>query len=297
MYESLDVLRKYAEKLSPKLSSQIRGVHECLEPHYRSEVRYAQSVARGLQGCEREIVDLLGEVLRTRLSEVHLDEDRFFDVKRNAATIRNAELYYRSMVFGGPDSWNVRDHHMMNTLDALLLHHGETAKAVVWAHNTHIGDYHATDMVDEGYINLGGLARERYGIENVHLVGFGTYEGEVLAGHSWGAKPKIMKVPPAAPGSYENYLHETAKKLKSKALLLPEISSERLPSLSVRRGHRAIGVVYQTDQRMPDHGYVPTDLARRYDSFVFIDRTAALRDLAYEKTIEGTLPETWPTGL
>lgn len=297
MYESIEAVREYADKMDPKLSAQIRGIFSCFEPHKKSETDYARSLMTSSEGCEAEVVGFLTEILRTRVAETKLQEEELFDIQRNAITIRNAERYYRAMVFGGPESWNVRDHHMMDTLDALLRHHGETAKAVVWAHNTHIGDYHATDMFKEGYINLGGLARERYGVENVHLVGFGTYEGEVLAGHSWGAMPSVMSVPPAIEGSYEKYLHEASKSIGSSHLILPEISTQPLPSLSTLRGHRAIGVVYEPNEGTHHRNYVPTELNKRYDSFIFIDQTTALKGLVYPESRKGLLPETWPTGL
>ena len=297
LFESIDVVKNYSEKLSPKLSGQIQAIYSCFDPHMRTESSYARSLSKNLEGCESEVVDFLAEILRTRLDEIKLTGDEFFDARRNAVAIRNAELYYRAMVFGGPESWNVRDQHMMDTLDALFLRHGEGSKAIVWAHNTHIGDYHATDMVNEGYVNLGGLARERYGIENVHLVGFGTFGGEVLAGSSWGAIPEKMSVPAAIHGSYEHYLHETSFSLEAPALLLPQISTERLASLSTRRGHRAIGVVYQSNEGVHHRNYVPTELARRYDSFIFIDQTTALKERATAGSRKGELPETWPTGL
>lgn len=297
MYDSIEWVRNYASQMSPKLSSQIQGIFSCFEPHKKSETDYARSLMTNSEGCEVEIVAFLTEILRTRTAETNLRDEELFDVQRNAITIRNAERYYRAMVFGGPDSWNVRDHHMMDTLDSVLRHHGETAKAIVWAHNTHIGDYHATDMLKEGYINLGGLARERYGVENVHLVGFGTYEGEVLAGHSWGAVPEKMSIPPAMDGSYEKYLHEASRSLGSPSLILPGISTDPLPSLTTSRGHRAIGVVYQPKEGPHHRNYVPTELCRRYDSFIFIDKTTALKGLTYPEQRKGALPETWPTGL
>src|SRR5204862_1219142 len=121
---------------------------------------------------------------------------------------KNAEHYYRTMVHGGPDSWNVRDCHMTETLDRLMRHHGPAAKAIVWEHNTHIGDARFTDMADDGMVNVGQLVREQHGGEGVVLVGFGSHYGSVIAGRQWEAPMERMAVPPARKGSWDHVLHQ-----------------------------------------------------------------------------------------
>jgi putative phosphoribosyl transferase len=292
LYESLDRVRTYAKKLDPELEKRVLESYSCFDFFNRNEKEYAKSLMKWPAGCEKEIIRILRDILRLRLEETHLHEHELFDVQQNAKIVRNAEKYYRAMMVGGAESWNIRDEHMMDSLDALLRYHGEGAKAIVWAHNTHIGDYHATDMVNEGYVNLGGLARERYGMDNVVLMGFGTYQGEVLAGRAWEAKPEIMKLPPALNSSYEDYFHKASEQIKAPQFYVVMNGDD---SLSLRKGHRAVGVVYQPVFESHGRNYVPTELSHRYDAFVFVDRTSSLRALpvVYEK---GLLPETWPTG-
>ncbi|MBC7457189.1 MAG: erythromycin esterase family protein, partial [Bdellovibrionaceae bacterium] len=162
-----------------------------------------------------------------------------------------------------------------------------------WAHNTHIGDYRATDMKDAGYVNLGGLARQSYGEENVALIGFGTYRGEVLAGSGWGRPEQAMPLPPAREDSYEYHFHQAAKKhnLNQFYLLLEDQTHS---PFSHQLGHRAVGVVY--DPRQESRGnYVPTELSKRYDAFIFVDKTHALKSL-HTVFVRGEFPETWPSG-
>lgn len=292
LYQSLDLVKSYLSKIDKKLSLRLLEAYSCLESFEKNEIAYAQSLVRWPDGCEKQVQESLREVLRLRLENTKLENYELFNFQQNAKVIANAEKYYRTMVYGGPESWNNRDQHMMDTLDSLLKFHGENSKAIVWAHNSHIGDYHATDMVSDGYVNLGGLARERYGMEAVSLVGFGTYEGEVLAGKAWDAKPEIMKIPPAKVGSYEHFFHEATKELHYDDFYL---MMNQEPSFMQKRGHRAIGVVYQTIFENHGKNYVPTELAKRYDSFVFVNKTTALRPLA-TLIQKGMLPETWPVG-
>jgi erythromycin esterase-like protein len=194
------------------------------------------------------------------------------------------------MVGGGPESWNVRDTHMADTLDRLLDFHGPDAKAIVWAHNTHIGDARATDMASHGLVNIGQLARERHGADGVCLVGFGSYQGSVVAASRWGGTPEVMTMPPARAGSLEHRLHEL---LPQRALLILS-HGDRPEWLTRQADHRAIGVVY--DPSFEEWGnYVPTRLAERYDAFIWCDQTTALHPLA-ALAVPGEL-ETYPAGV
>ena len=294
--ESLAVLKNYATQVDAKLAEKINSAYSCFEPYEKSEIGYASSLIRYPPNCADEAVECLREMARARLEDTNLNSEQLFDARQNALILRNAERYYRAMVQGTAESWNIRDEHMISTLDALLQRYGEGAKAIVWAHNTHIGDYKATDMAEEGNINLGGLARERYGIENVFLLGLGTYQGEVLAGQAWDAIPEVMKVHPAREGSIEAYIHQVANELDTNSVYFELHNGKRQPALATRRGHRAIGVVYQS--RFETHGrnYVPTDLAGRYDAFLFVDKTKALRPVISLKGKKGLIPESWPSG-
>ncbi|MGE4131956.1 MAG: erythromycin esterase family protein [Bdellovibrionales bacterium] len=292
LYESIEVIKAHASKLKPDLRRKVLEAYSCFESFDRDEISYSRSLARMPKGCASEALDALRRILRLRLKDTELHAEELFDTKQNAKIIRNGEQYYRSVLQGDGQSWNIRDEHMMDTLMALLQKYDDGAKAIVWAHNTHIGDYHATDMREAGYVNLGGLARERLGPENVHLVGFGTYKGEVLAGRAWDARPESMKLPAASDGSYEGYFHRVAEQMSVSEFYL-KLSD--LPSLSVKKGHRAVGVVYQPIFEQHGKNYVPTELSKRYDHFVFIDKTHALKAFPRSREI-GLLPETWPTG-
>jgi len=169
--------------------------------------------------------------------------------------------------------------------------HGPEAKAIVWEHNTHIGDARATDMADAGMVNVGQLVREQRGVEDVVLVGFGSYRGSVIAGAKWGAPTERMRVPPAREGSWEDVLHHAGKEDK----LLVFTDAEEEDGLFEPRGHRAIGVVY--DPAYERYGnYVPTVLPRRYDAFLYIDQTQALHPLHVYPRQDGEPPETFPSG-
>jgi erythromycin esterase len=222
--------------------------------------------------------------------------DARFVARQNAEAAAGAERYYRAMVRGGPASWNVRDCHMADTLDRLLVQYGagegaSVAKAVVWEHNTHVGDARATDMAAAGMVNLGQLARERHGRDDVVLVGFATHRGGVVASPRWGGPVCRMTVPPARPGSLEDVLHE-AMNGEDAVFVLPKAGRGWSQTL---RDHRAIGVVYRPEVERRGN-YVPTVLGDRYDAFLWCDRTEALRPL-HEIEEPDVEPETYPSGV
>jgi erythromycin esterase-like protein len=191
------------------------------------------------------------------------------------------------MMRGGPESWNVRDRHMTETLERLMERYGPDARGIVWEHNTHVGDARFTDMAADGMINLGQLVRERHAAEGVVLVGFGSYQGSVVAGPAWGAPWERMRVPPARPGSWEELLH---RRVGGDGLLVFDGEDDR------PRGHRAIGVVYDPDREAGN--YVPTVVPRRYDAFLYLDRTEAVTPLhEVRPEDDGEVPETFPSGM
>lgn len=294
LFESIEEVVNYLNKRNPELARDMIQRYACFNPFQGNEISYARSLLKYPPGCENEVLQNLKKILEIRIESHVKDGDELFSVQQNAHVISQAEAYYRAMLSGDASSWNVRDGHMMDTLDRLLERHGEGAKAIVWAHNTHIGDYRATDMESEGYVNLGGLARQCYGDENVALIGLGAYYGEVLAGPAWGAPEQVMPLPPANEESYEQVFHDVA--LEAKANQLYVILNDKLQtSFSQRRGHRAVGVVYDPQQDRRGH-YVSTNLSKRYDAFVFFDKTQALKSL-HAFHVRGEFPETWPTGL
>jgi len=242
--------------------------------------------------CEGEVVDLLAALRRSAPSQAHDGREAHFDAEQNAFVVKDAEHYYRTMVQGGPDSWNVRDCHMVETLNRLMRHHGPEARAIVWEHNTHVGDARFTDMADDGMFNVGQLVREQWGGAGVVLVGFGSHRGGVIAGPEWGAPQERMAVPPGRPGSWEDVLHRVGG--GDRLLVFEE--ADRTGPMATPRGHRAIGVVYHPEYEQFGN-YVPTVLPRRYDAFLFIDETEALHPLHVRPREESEVPETYPSGV
>jgi erythromycin esterase-like protein/predicted phosphoribosyltransferase/alpha-beta hydrolase superfamily lysophospholipase len=293
LFESIEAVREAAAAVDEELARRVTERYACFEPWARDEIAYARSLLQFPEGCRREVLENLLEMLNLRMRG-GLKPDQLFDAQQNARIVRDAEKYYRAMLEGDQSSWNVRDEHMMETLDVLLRRPGG-GKAIVWAHNTHIGDYRHTDMASEGYVNLGGLARERYGAEHVALVGFGTYQGEVTAGHAWASREETMTLPPARRGSCDELLHRVAEGLGAPRLALTFDRESREGALAKRIGQRAVGVVYGRGAELSGHNYVPTVLPERYDFFVFVDESSALTSL-HRPAAGGQLPETWPVG-
>ena len=293
LWDSLDEVLRYVRARSPENLETARRALRCFEPYGEDEQEYARATLFVPNSCEEEVVRLLSE-LRAGPARADGDgRDGRFVAEQNALVVKNAETYYRTMVRADSESWNVRDRHMAETLDRLLEHHGPTSRAIVWEHNTHVGDARFTDMASEAMVNVGQLARERYGEANVVLVGFGSHRGSVIAGREWGATPEVMRVPPGREDSWEDLLHtiEPADKL-----LVFDRSPG--PEMLQPRGHRAIGVVYRPEYEHLGN-YVPTVLPRRYDAFLFLDRTHALQPLPEpaRHVIEEEVPETYPSGV
>lgn len=272
LVDSIDETIRSLKEIDPHLAQKASRTYSCFDPYRKDEKEYARSLFRFPEGCREEVVKTLQELLSLKLQR-RMDSD-LFNAIQNARIVKNAESYYRAMVSFDDDSWNVRDRHMMETLDTLFEYYGQDAKAIVWEHNTHIGDYRATDMVLHGQINIGGLAREKYGQENVSLVGFGTYTGTVIASHAWDGPALTLPVPEAKIESLEDHCHNLSQKMGSDFFLLfDDAPSESVLNRSI--GHRAIGVVYHPEYERRGN-YVPTILPKRYDAFVFIDKTHAL---------------------
>jgi erythromycin esterase len=289
LWDSMESILNYLEKKDPQAAQTARQAYQCFEPYGEDPQSYAWSTRMVPGDCEDEVIDLLLEMQR-RAGRYNGDPEAGFNAEQNALVIKNAERYYRAMVHSDSGSWNVRDQHMMETLDRLMDFHGPKAKGIVWAHNTHIGDARYTDMARAGMFNIGQLAREEHESEGVVLAGFGSHHGSVIAGKSWGAPIERMRVPEARSGSWEDVLHQASA--DDELLLFDQnsISDEfRKP-----RGHRAIGVVYQPE--LESYGnYVPTILPKRYDAFLYLDETEALHPLHIEPE-ELNPPDTYPWG-
>ena len=295
LWESMSAVVSYLEDIDPAFASAARKAYTCFEPYHEDAQEYARATTLVPTSCEDEAVAVL-RALRVRAREYSEDgAEAYFNAEQNALVARGAELYYRTMVRGGPTSWNVRDHHMMDTLDRLVTHHGPRAKAIVWAHNTHVGDARFTDMSRAGMVNIGQLVRQEHDRDGVLLVGFATHRGSVIAGEEWGAPMQRMRVPEARAGSVERAIHNATG--GSDALFLFDGSEDAgIPGLDAPVGNRAIGVVY--DPAMERFGnYVPSIVPRRYDALLFIDETRAVDPLHMPLHVADELPETYPTGM
>ncbi|GAA4391135.1 hypothetical protein GCM10023088_67970 [Actinomadura verrucosospora] len=289
LWDSLRAVVDYLAAHRPEYLDTALEAYRCFEPHGHDPRSYGWNAALVPGGCAAEVLELLAALRRPAPPGEAGDPEEEFDARQNAEVAAGAEHYYRTMLGGGPESWNVRDVHMADTLDRLMDFHG--AKAVVWAHNTHVGDARATDMAGAGMVNLGQLARERHGADGVVLVGFAAGPGEVVAAPAWGAPMEVMQVPPPAHGSLEQVLAESEL---HRAMFVVPPEREKPDFFTGTLGHRAIGVVYDPDR--DSRQYVPTRLADRYDALGWFRATSALQPLHLEAARRGEL-ETMPTGV
>jgi erythromycin esterase len=296
LWESLREVMEYLREHHPEHLGVALEACRCFEPYAEDPQAYARATRLVPGGCELEVVAMLSGLLERHGDTPSTDgPDTAFAAEQNARAAVGAEAYYRAMVRGGPESWNVRDTHMAETLDRLLRHHEQTrgqgqVKAVVWEHNTHVGDARYTDMTDAGMVNLGQLVRERYGERDTVLVGFGSHHGDVVAAPSWGAPWQRMRVPTARSATTEDLLHSSLADAAALFVFPPE-----LPDWAAEeRPHRAIGVVYRPDAERWGN-YVPTVLGRRYDAFLWFDETRGVRPIHDVDDARGEL-ETWPFG-
>jgi erythromycin esterase-like protein len=324
LWESVEAIIKYLKRVDPSALKNAIDAFNCFEPYDKDVEKYARATAFVPTNCEDEVIETLTS-LRSKYDVYSKDQqnkEEYFNAEQNAITAKDAEKYYRTMMKGDVNSWNIRDTHMMDTLERLINFHspdnvnGIMPKAIVWAHNTHIGDARFTDMRKRGMINIGQLVREKKGSQNAVLIGFSTYSGTVIASREWGKKMERMDVPPAKDGSWDNLLHNLDKKIgpegdKNKLLIFSQQNNtdksfQKNSCITDNvgddkgdgklKGQRAIGVVYNPDYERYGN-YVPTDLFKRYDVLLFIDKTNALSPLHMgEIKNSKDLPETFPTG-
>lgn len=288
--ESLDAIMEYLKKNDGVAYKTAREAFRCFEPYGFEGSDYARSTRIVPKTCQKAVLDLLIEI-RHKMPSYNTDPETVFSTEQNALIAVNAENYYRKMISGGPDSWNIRDQHMVATLDRLMEFHGSDAKAVIWEHNTHIGDARATEMSSHGMVNVGELITKRHPPEEVMKIGFGTYQGTVVAGRNWGDSMRTMIVPQAVEGSWEDLLHEVGQG-KSIAFRTDVWKGERAFKRPLK--HRAIGVVYHPENERYGN-YVPSNIPYRYDAFFHIDTTKALHPV-HIKPDGHQMPETYPWG-
>ena len=288
----------YLEKVAPSLAAQARVSYGCFERYEHDSERYAWAAARlNGESCEDAVTR---ELLRLRAERAQLEtaggETAFFDAEQNARLAANAEQYYRTMFRGRVASWNLRDRHMHETLEAVRAHlwrQGRAPKVVVWAHNSHLGDARATEAARMGEINLGQLVREQSGAA-ARLVGFTTYSGTVVAASEWGEPAELKRVRPALAGSYEDVFHRTGMP----AFVLPfNPGTPAAEFFAEPRLERAIGVIYRPETERHSH-YFEAQLAQQFDLVIHFDETRALQPREQIAAWDGgEAPETFPSGV
>jgi erythromycin esterase len=287
LWESMESIVNYLAKTDPIAAGLAKKAIQCFEPYGEDEHRYAREQYSLSDSCREPLIKLLSEIRRKAPSYDH-DPEAALNAEQNAHVAVNAEEYYSKMMSFNDNTWNLRDTHMMETLHRLLNFHGTDSKAIVWEHNTHIGDARFTDMKNAGMINVGQLAREQKGDNDVMLIGFGSYIGTVIAGKRWGAPMEIMPVPAARDGSIEEILHHESEENK----LLIFNKNNKKERFGKVMPHRAIGVVYNPQQEKYGN-YVPTILNSRYDAFLYVDKSVALHPLHFQPNGH-KIPETYP---
>ncbi|HJR54834.1 MAG TPA: protein-L-isoaspartate(D-aspartate) O-methyltransferase [Gemmatimonadota bacterium] len=278
LHSSIDRVLRYLDDVDPDAARVARQRYGCLSPWEADPVAYGRMVLSGrYRACEPEVTAMLQDLLSRRLEYLSRDGTRFLDAVQNARLVANAEQYYRAMYYGGTESWNLRDTHMFNTLRLLLDYHGADSRAVVWAHNSHLGVASATEMGARGELNLGQLCREDFGGRSFH-VGFGTHTGTVAAASEWGGAMEIMDVRPSHERSYERVCHDS--EVEAFVLHLREPRRDALrEELLEPRLERAIGVVYRPVAELASH-YFQAVLPRQFDEWIWFDETTAVTPLA-----------------
>jgi len=301
LFTSIEAVLAYLDKVDPEAARRARYRYSCFEDFGEDTQAYGYAASFGLsETCENEAVSQLME-LRQRAAEYARRDgwvaaDEFFYAEQNARLVKNAEQYYRSMFRGHTLSWNLRDRHMAETLDALVAYldqQGSRAKIVVWEHNSHLGDARATESGESGQLNVGQLVRERYGRETA-LVGFTTYTGTVTAASDWDGPAERKLVRPALPESYESLFHQAPP---PRFLLVTRDNEMLAAALLAERLERAIGVIYRPQTERLSH-YFRARLSDQFDAVMHFDDTQAVEPLERTARWErGEVPETYPYGL
>ena len=293
LYTSIASVLRYLDEVDPEAGQVARLRYGCLTPWAQDPALYGRAaLTRRFAVCEAEVLTNLREMLDRRLQYAARDGESFLDAVQNARVVANAERYYRAMYYGSAESWNLRDRHMFDTLRTLIGFRGAEAKAVVWEHNSHIGNAAATEMGARGELNVGQLARDEYG-DDAYLVGFGTDHGTVAAATDWDGEMEIKRVRPSHPESYERLCHESGVAAFLLHLREPERSEVR-EELEAPRLERAIGVIYRPETELLSH-YFQAVLPWQFDEYAWFDETRAVTPLGTEE-VSG-LPETYPFGL
>ncbi|MDF2810656.1 MAG: protein-L-isoaspartate O-methyltransferase [Microvirga sp.] len=293
MSASIAAVLTYLDRVDPEAAVIARERYGCLTPWQKEPSTYGRAVlTSGYGKCEQAVLQQCQDLLRKQLEYGEVDGDNFLDAAQNARLVASAERYYRIMYYGGAESWNLRDTHMFETLEHLLQTRGPQSKAVVWAHNSHIGDARHTEMgVIRDELNIGQLCRERFG-DAAALIGFGTHTGTVAAASDWDGDMEVKRIQPSHPDSYERLCHDTGV---TRFLLDPGRHEALRQQLLEPRLERFIGVIYRPDTELMSH-YADASLPQQFDAWVWFDETSAVTPLGPKHAKPG-LPDTYPFGL
>jgi protein-L-isoaspartate(D-aspartate) O-methyltransferase len=293
LYTSMHEVLRYLDRVDPETGHIARQRYGCLTPWQTDPAAYGHAALTGTyRKCERDVVLMLKDILTKQNLYMLHDGERFIDAVHNARLVASAERYYRIMYYGSRASWNLRDGHMFETLRALLAFHGPDSKAIVWAHNTHVGNAAATEMSARGETNIGELCRKEFSTK-AYSIGFGTHTGYVAAASDWGGPMEIKAVQPSHKESYERLCHET----EIPGFLLPMrgVSSQGVRNLLIKpRLERAIGVIYRPETEVASH-YFQAALPEQFDEYIWFDETGAISPI--EASELAGLPDTYPFGL
>jgi protein-L-isoaspartate(D-aspartate) O-methyltransferase len=292
LYTSIRFVLDYLDDVDPAAAQIARKRYGCLTPWQADPATYGHAALNGsYPTCENDVVRALKDLMGKQQAYAAHDGERFLDAVQNARLVANAERYYRIMYYGSRASWNLRDGHMFETLQTLLTHHGPRSKAIIWAHNSHVGDAAATEMSARGEFNIGQLARKKFG-DRCYAVGFGTDHGTVAAASDWDGPMEIKRVRSALNNSYEKLCHETG--VPRFMLGLRDRMSAPARGLMQPRLERAIGVIYRPESELASH-YFEATLPRQFDEYIWFDETRAVTPFKTEE-LEG-LPDTYPFGV
>jgi protein-L-isoaspartate(D-aspartate) O-methyltransferase len=293
LYNSIRSVLKYLDEVDPETARTARERYGCLTPWQMDPATYGRAAITGAyRTCEEEVVRMLSDILHKHRAYAEHDGERFLDVLQNARLVASAERYYRVMYYGSRESWNLRDQYMFETLRTLLAFHGSESKAIVWAHNSHVGDAAATEMSSRGEFNIGHLCRKEFG-DAVYSIGFGTNSGTVAATSDWDGPLEIKTVRPAIPESYEWLCH--ASGLPRFMLgLRDQLPAKLHKELSKPRLERAIGVIYRPETELASH-YFHAVLPSQFDEYIWFDESRAVTPFE-TRQLQG-LPDTYPFGL
>jgi len=293
LFTSIRSILSYLDEVDPKTARVARQRYGCLTPWQADPATYGEAALTGsYQTCEHEVLSMLSDLLRKHRAYAEHDGERFLDAVQNAKLVASAEQYYRIMYYGSRASWNLRDSHMFGTLRTLLHFHGNQSKAIVWAHNSHVGDSAATEMSARGEYNIGHLCREEFG-SAAYSIGFGTDRGTVAAASDWDGPMQVKTVRPALAQSYERLCHDSGANQFLLPLRKPRIAG-LIDALSQPRLERAIGVIYRPETELQSH-YFQAVLPKQFDEYVWFDQTGAVTPLETAE-LKG-LPDTYPFGL